>query len=124
MSLNLAREPFVNERPLRRISRTLWVLGIALALINAFLFWRYLSGSSELRGQIRETRAAISEEQQILAALDRDLAAFDLDDQNQTGRIPQRPDPGADLSMGSVVRTAWRGSALQGAHRRTQSRGR
>jgi hypothetical protein len=46
-SLNLSRKPYVNSRPVVRTALLLWIVGGLLLLGNVFLFWSYLSGSTE-----------------------------------------------------------------------------
>lgn len=82
-TLNLARQPFVNERPLRRVCSLLIVLACLLVLVNSVLFWRYLSGSAGLRSQLRGVRAEVSAERATIADLERKLAGFDLGRQNR-----------------------------------------
>ena len=81
--LNLAREPFVNARPLRRICVVLTALAAILLLINGFLFWGYLSGSAGLRGQLRDIRADISAERQAIDGLRAQVTGYDLRSQNE-----------------------------------------
>ena len=50
--LNLARRPFLNSRPVVRVSLILWMLGLLLLLVNVSLFWSYLSSSKDKRAEI------------------------------------------------------------------------
>ncbi len=86
-SLNLARSPFVNRRPLVRTGRLLAVIGAGLLIVNGVLFWRYLSSSADLRGRLREVRAQRNEESQALREIERELRSFDLENQNQRVRF-------------------------------------
>jgi Tfp pilus assembly protein PilN len=82
-SLNLARRPFLNSRPVVRAALALWLLGLLLLLGNVSLFWEYLSGSEDKRAEIAEGDAAIAREQDQVRQLDRRLASFDLAQQNE-----------------------------------------
>ncbi|MBV8200745.1 MAG: hypothetical protein JOZ15_08990, partial [Acidobacteria bacterium] len=48
-TLNLARRPFVNTRPVERLAAILWVLGVLLLVANVTLFMGYLNSSQETR---------------------------------------------------------------------------
>jgi Tfp pilus assembly protein PilN len=81
-SVNLARRPFVNDRPLRRVTALLWIVGGGLLAADAFLFWGYVRGRSDQRGELGRLDEAIAGERRQLADLDRRLAAVDLEAQN------------------------------------------
>ena len=82
-TLNLARNPFVNARPVRRLSRLLWCLAVALLLFNGYLYWRYLSVSVESRAELAQLRTETDAAQSTIRRLRSDLQAFDLADQNE-----------------------------------------
>lgn len=77
-SLNLARAPFVNERPLRRIAAATLVLGVALLLVDLLLFSRYLFSSADLRGQLREVRSEIGAERSAIREFEGRFQQLDL----------------------------------------------
>jgi Tfp pilus assembly protein PilN len=81
-SLNLARRPFLNSRPVVRAALALWLLGLLLLLGNVSLFWSYLSGSADKRAEIAEGDASIARRQEEIRHLEGRLASFDLARQN------------------------------------------
>lgn len=93
--LNLAREPFVNFRPIRRLTWILWVLAGLLLIANTVLYWRYFSGQGQRQDQLEELEAGIEREQAEIARLERELGGLDIDAQNRqvvflNSRIAQR----------------------------------
>lgn len=80
--LNLARRPFVNRRPVRRLALLLWLVGGGLMVANALLYWRYFSGQGERGARLEQLDRGIREEREAIARLERELAAIDLDWQN------------------------------------------
>ncbi len=89
-SLNLARRPFTNTRPVTRVSILLWVLGLLLLLGNVSLFWSYLSGSAEKREELERLVQDVQRQQQTLTQLDQRLASLDLEEQNRQVRFLNR----------------------------------
>jgi Tfp pilus assembly protein PilN len=81
--LNLARRPFVNRRPLRRLSVLFWVGAVALGSINLVLFWGYQSGSSDARETLRALQEEQSTEIEGLEALRAEFRKFNLEVQNE-----------------------------------------
>jgi Tfp pilus assembly protein PilN len=81
-AVNLARRPFANTRPLRRVATVLWVLGCAIAVVVVILYWRALFGIEGRRTEIAAVDRSIAEEQRRLAAAEAALAALDLRRQN------------------------------------------
>ncbi len=81
-SLNLARRPFGNSRPVVRVSLILWLLGLALLLGNVSLFWSYLSSSADKRAQIAQGDEEIQKVRQNADQLQRRLNGYDLPQQN------------------------------------------
>ena len=77
-SLNLARRPFGNSRPVVRVSLLLWLLGLALLLGNVSLFWSYLSSSADKRAQIAQGDEEIQKVRQNVDQLQRRLNGYDL----------------------------------------------
>lgn len=81
--LNLARRPFLNTRPVNRVSLGLWILGGLLLLGNVTLFWSYLSGSTEKRADLARMREQVEHERQNVGKLEAQLAGLDLGQQNE-----------------------------------------
>jgi type IV pilus assembly PilN-like protein len=77
-SLNLARRPFGNSRPVVRVALLLWLLGLALLLGNVSLFWSYLSSSADKRAQVAQGDEEITKEQQTVGELQSRLNSYDL----------------------------------------------
>jgi Tfp pilus assembly protein PilN len=93
--LNLAREPFVNFRPIRRLTWILWVLAGLLLILNTVFYWRHFSGQGQRRDLLEELEVGSEREQAEIARLERELAGLDIDAQNQqvvflNSRIAQR----------------------------------
>jgi len=89
-SLNLARRPFVNTRPVTRISILLWLLGLLLLFGNVSLFWSYLSGSREKRDELERLQQEVQRQNQTISQLDQRLASLDLEQQNRKVRYLNR----------------------------------
>jgi len=81
--LNLARRPFLNSRPVVRVSLLLWLLGLGLLLVNLVLFQGYLASSADKREQIERGEQEIARQQQIASELQGRLAALDLESLNK-----------------------------------------
>lgn len=81
--LNLSRRPFLNSRPVVRVSLLLLLLGLALLLWNVVQFQRYLSESADKRAQIEQGEREVARQQQISAELQSRLAALDLEQMNE-----------------------------------------
>jgi len=81
--LNLAGRPFLNSRPVVRVSLLLWALGLLLLLANVSLFWSYRERSADKREQIARGEAEIQRQQAATTQLQRQLDNFDLTGQNQ-----------------------------------------
>jgi hypothetical protein len=81
--LNLAGRPFLNSRPVVRVSLLLWALGLLLLLANVSLFWSYRERSADKRGQIARGEAEIKRQQAVATDLQRRLDSFELEAQNQ-----------------------------------------
>lgn len=82
-SLNLSRRPFINSRPVLRTALLLWLVGGLLLLGNVFLFWSYLSGSSEKRAERDRLEDEVASEQKAVSELEARLAGLDLGQQNE-----------------------------------------
>lgn len=81
--LNLACRPFLNSRPVLRVSLLLWLLGLALLLGNVVLFQGYLTSSADKRQQIASGAQDIERQQQTAAQLQGRLDALDLESLNE-----------------------------------------
>jgi len=83
VTLNLARRPFANLRPLRRLAIGLWALGGVAAAAALWLFAAYLSGSAEKRAELGRLQEVGAAESQKIAGLEGELGRFDLAAQNR-----------------------------------------
>lgn len=83
MTLNLARRPFANLRPLRRLAIGLWALGGVAAAAALWLFAVYMSGSAEKRAELARLEEAGAAESRQIAGLEGELSRFDLTAQNR-----------------------------------------
>ena len=81
--LNLAGRPFLNSRPVVRVSLLLWVLGLLLLLANVSLFLSYRERSADKREQIARGEAEIQRQQALATDLQRQLDSFELEAQNR-----------------------------------------
>lgn len=80
---NLARRPFVNERPVKRISLLLVVAGSVLLLADLWLYFGYVSTRRSTASQLVEIEAQIESERAGLEAAERSLAAAEISAQNE-----------------------------------------
>jgi Tfp pilus assembly protein PilN len=83
MSLNLASQPFVNSRPVRRLVFVLWCLSVLLIAANLFLYTRHFTGQQARRDRLDALTEREGRESGRLAELEGELAGFDLDWQNR-----------------------------------------
>ena len=81
--LNLARRPFLNSRPVVRVALLLWLLGLALLLVNLWQFLGYRARSADKRKQIAQSEAGIEIQRAAMARLQKTLDGFNLEAQNQ-----------------------------------------
>jgi hypothetical protein len=81
--LNLAGRPFLNSRPVVRVSLLLWALGLVLLLTNVSLFWSYRQRSADKREQIARGEAEIRRQETATAQLQHQLDSFNLEAQNR-----------------------------------------
>jgi Tfp pilus assembly protein PilN len=81
--VNLARRPFVNERPVRRAALLLLVGGLVLAAANGWLYTRYFIQRGANEGELVRLGEQIEHEERQVAELSRRLAAADLTQQNE-----------------------------------------
>jgi hypothetical protein len=87
LELNLARRPFVNSRPVLRLTVLLLTLGAALAAANLWLYGQYLVGSGEKARHLAELEQSIGAERAGADEARRRLAGLDLERQNATVRF-------------------------------------
>lgn len=80
---NLARRPFVNDRPIKRTATLLAAAGLLLLLANLWLYVGYARTRTANASQLRAIEARIVTENERLAAAERALAAADLGLQNE-----------------------------------------
>ncbi|MCP4656262.1 MAG: hypothetical protein GY856_12690 [bacterium] len=79
--VNLARRPFVNARPVVRLTVLLWIFGVLLLVANFLSYSRYWAGSAEIRGQLAAVEEEMSREEESLAQLDQQVPSLDLEEQ-------------------------------------------
>ena len=80
--VNLSSRPFVNERPVVRLSILLWVLGVAFLVMNVYSYSTYWSDSKEIRGEISDLRQANEKEAQELSDLSQKVSGVGLSELN------------------------------------------
>jgi Tfp pilus assembly protein PilN len=80
--LNLAGRPFLNSRPVVRVSLLLLALGIVLLIGNVSRFLNYREASADKRAQIARGDAEIQKAEAAQAQLQKKLDNFNLDQQN------------------------------------------
>lgn len=90
MSLNLARRPFVNSRPITRLAVVLWLAGGALALWNGAEIWRLSNTLGERRHALAEMETRAVAGQQRIAALQAELRGIDLFAENERSSFLNR----------------------------------
>lgn len=93
--LNLSTRPFVNLRPVVRLSLLLWLVGALLLAGNLWLYWDFLAGRGDLDARRREAAEAVEVERNRIRALSTEFDRFDLGSQNEqviylNQRIEQR----------------------------------
>lgn len=80
--INLARRPFVNQRPVRRISVSMASAGLALLLVNLWLYVGYAAERRQNEGELRRIAGQIEQEGRRVVELRVTLAEADLGAQN------------------------------------------
>lgn len=83
MSLNLAGRPFVNRRPVQRISALAWSLGLVLAGVNGYLYWDYLSGQGAAETGLEEVVGELEKESELLARAREQIAGLEAEELNR-----------------------------------------
>jgi Tfp pilus assembly protein PilN len=82
MDLNLARDPFVNLKPLRRAASLLVLVALFLAALNGYLYWKHFTGQGERRIRSQEVAREIAAEQELIAGLEAELAGMRIEELN------------------------------------------
>lgn len=82
-SPNLARRPFLNIRPVVRVTILLAVFGLLLAAANFWTFWSFSQGQDEKRDRLLEIRQQVEEERRRIEDLQQTLQRVDLEAQNE-----------------------------------------
>lgn len=80
--LNLAGKPFVNTRPVVRLSIVLWVVGGLLLAGNVWLYWDFLAGRGDTYARLQEVQREMASARERVDSLESELAGFDLEEQN------------------------------------------
>ncbi len=83
VGLNLARRPFINQRPVVRAAILFWVLGGLLALGNGYLYWGYFSGFGNKSEALARVKSQVTEGQARVARTEAVLRSSDLGWQNK-----------------------------------------
>ena len=81
-SVNLARRPFVNRRPVLRLAILLWIAGVALTVHNLSQYLGHWQGTATNRERLAAVGAEVREEQAKLGDLDQQLARVSLEREN------------------------------------------
>lgn len=82
-ALDLSSRPFINRRPVFRLSMLLWLAGGLLLAGNVWLYWDFIAGRGNLHAQLRDVNEKIEIEERRISALSNELASFDLAAQNR-----------------------------------------
>lgn len=77
--LNLARDPFVNRRPIRRVAAVLWALALLLLVLNGWSYWQHFVGQDRQQTELAELEPKVAEERAKLEAALEALEGYDLD---------------------------------------------
>jgi Tfp pilus assembly protein PilN len=80
---NLAGAPFVNRRPVQRFTLAMWIAGVLLAALNAFLWLEYRQDSTTLRSRLAATRGEIETRSRDVVSMGEELGGLQLEAQNQ-----------------------------------------
>lgn len=80
---NLAREPFENSRPARRVALALGLAALALTAWNVGTWWRTGAGAAERAHELERLTSTTAEAKERIATLESDLAAADLEQANE-----------------------------------------
>ena len=81
--LNLARRPFVNLKPVRRTGLLLLLMALALAAVNAVLYWEHFTGEGETRSRSQDLTRQINEAEAEADRLRQQISSLDIDTMNR-----------------------------------------
>lgn len=81
--LNLSRRPFLNTRPVVRVSLLLWALALLLLLGNVSRYLSFRESSADKRRLIDRGHEEIMRQEQVSQRLQKQLDGFDLQQQNE-----------------------------------------
>ncbi|MEL7060483.1 MAG: hypothetical protein AAGN46_10695 [Acidobacteriota bacterium] len=81
-TVNLARRPFVNRRPVRRVAVVLWAVAILLVSAAVWLFGEYWRNSASQRARLGELYDQVEAERDRLEASRASLRSLELADRN------------------------------------------
>jgi hypothetical protein len=76
---NLARDPFVNRRPIRRVSGLFWILAAGVLAVDGWLYWGHFAGQGRQQSTLEELEGGAAEERRRLDAALSSLDDFDID---------------------------------------------
>ena len=79
---NLASKPFINLRPVNRVTAVVWTVAAVLTLVNAVLYWTAVFGLEDKREQIELVAAAKVEARERIADTEARMRELDLRQQN------------------------------------------
>lgn len=80
---NLARVPFENLRPVRRIALLVAIVALALTAWNAGTWWRTGAGTAEKLAELERLTNEAGAARERIATLEGDLASADLEARNR-----------------------------------------
>lgn len=100
--LNLAARPFLNTRPVRRVTLLLWIAGGLFFAANLALYWQHFTGFEDSRVELADLEARIAAEGERIRRLEAELGELDLEWQNEqveflNARIAERTFPWSRL---------------------------
>lgn len=101
-SMNLARRPFLNRRPVWRFAAFASLVGVALLATNVLLFVRYRRDSTDLRLRLSQTRSEVETVSRSIVELSGGLERMGLEAQNEkidylNSRLAERGFPWSQL---------------------------
>lgn len=82
IDVNLARRPFVNQRPVTRLAWLLWGLGLVLLAVNVINYRAYFSGSDERQEELAALEEQIGQHRSEIDRLEESLRSMSLAQQN------------------------------------------
>lgn len=81
--LNLARDPFINRRPVLRAAALLWLLAGGLLALNGWVYWHHFVGQGRQQEELAALDPKVTEQRRLLDDALTSLKTFDLDWQRQ-----------------------------------------